>query len=62
VHAAARVSIRSLMEGNGLMHTEKRRQMELFIMLFIVLIVLDLATLRWGFDSRDGMESHQKTL
>lgn len=36
--------------------------MEPFILLFIVFIVLDLAALRWGFDSRDGIESYQKTL
>lgn len=34
--------------------------MELFITLFIILIVLDLAALRWGFDSRDEIESHKK--
>ena len=39
--------------------TEKRRQMELFIILIIVLIALDLAALRWGFDSRDRIDSQE---
>ena len=50
------------MERNGLMHTEKRIQMELFIISLIVLIVFDLAALRWGFDSRNGIDSHEKML
>ena len=36
--------------------------MELFIISLIVLIVFDLAALRWGFDSRDGIDSHEKRL
>jgi hypothetical protein len=31
--------------------------MTTFIILLAVLIVLDLLALRWGFDSRDGVES-----
>ena len=33
--------------------------MELFIISLIILVALDLAALRWGFDSRDGIDSHQ---
>ena len=33
--------------------------MELFIISLIVLVALDLAALRWGFDSRDGIDSHE---
>ena len=32
--------------------------MELFISL-VILFALDLAALRWGFDSRDGIDSHE---
>ncbi len=31
--------------------------MTTFIIFLAVLIVLDLLALRWGFDSRDGVES-----
>lgn len=41
---------------------EKRIQMELSIIVLIVFIVFDLAALRWGFDSREGIESHEKML
>ena len=44
------------------MNAEKRIQMELFIILLMVLIVFDLAALRWGFNSRDGIDSHEKEL
>jgi hypothetical protein len=50
------------MKGTGLMNAEKRIQMELFIILLMVLIVFDLAALRWGFNSRDGIDSHEKEL
>jgi hypothetical protein len=33
--------------------------MELFIISLAILVVLDLAVLRWGFDSRDGTDSHE---
>jgi hypothetical protein len=33
--------------------------MESFIISLNVLIVLDLAALRWSFDSRDGIDSHE---
>jgi hypothetical protein len=33
--------------------------MELFIMSLVLLVALDLAVLRWGFDSRDGLDSHE---
>lgn len=33
--------------------------MELFIISLIVLVALDLAALSWGFDSRDGIDSHE---
>ena len=33
--------------------------MELFIISLIILVALDLAVLRWGFDSRDGIDSHE---
>lgn len=32
--------------------------MELFILL-VILVALDLAALRWGFDSRDRIDSHK---
>jgi hypothetical protein len=44
--------------GNGWVLREKRRPMELFISSLVLLVALDLAALRWGFDSRDGIESH----
>lgn len=44
------------------MNTEKRIQMELLIILFIALIAFGLASMRWGFDSRSGIESHEKML
>jgi hypothetical protein len=50
------------MKGTRLMNAEKRIQMELFIILLMVLIVFDLAALRWGFNSRDGIDSHEKEL
>jgi hypothetical protein len=53
------------MEGNRLVHTEKRVQMELFInslIMLIVFIAFGLAALRWGFDSRDGIDGHKKML
>jgi hypothetical protein len=33
--------------------------MELLIIALIVLIALDLASLRWGFDSRDWIDSRE---
>ncbi len=36
--------------------------MELFIISLMVLIMFDLAALRWGFDSRNGINSHEKML
>jgi hypothetical protein len=35
--------------------------MDLFIILYIViaLIILDIAALRWGVDSSDGIDSHE---
>jgi hypothetical protein len=33
--------------------------MELLIISLIMLIALDLAALRWGFDSRDGIDSRE---
>jgi hypothetical protein len=33
--------------------------MELLIISLIVLIALDLAALRWGFDSRDWIDSRE---
>jgi len=50
------------MRGNGLIHTEKGIPMELFIISLMVLMVFDLAALRWGFDSRDGIANHEKRL
>lgn len=32
--------------------------MELFILL-VILVALDVAALRWGFDSRDRIDSHE---
>jgi len=32
--------------------------MELFIISLMTLVALELAALRWGFDSRDGIDSH----
>ena len=33
--------------------------MELFIISLMILVALDLAALHWGFDSRDGIDSHE---
>jgi hypothetical protein len=50
------------MKENGWMQTEKRKPMELLIISLMVLIVFDLAALRWGFDSRDGIARREKRL
>lgn len=36
--------------------------MELFLIAFIALIGFDVAALRWGFDSRDGIAHPEKKL
>ncbi len=36
---------------------KKETIMEMLIGLFIVIVALDLAALRWGFDSRDRIDS-----
>lgn len=36
---------------------KKESMMATFIVLLIALVVLDLVALRWGFDSRDEVES-----
>ena len=33
--------------------------MDLFIISLMILVGLDLAALHWGFDSRDGIDSHE---
>jgi hypothetical protein len=33
--------------------------MEVFITALMILVALDFASLRWGFDSRDRIDSHQ---
>jgi len=33
--------------------------MELFFISLVILVALDLVVLRWGFDSRDGIDSHE---
>ena len=33
--------------------------MELFIITLMILVALDLAAWRWGFDSRDVIDSHE---
>jgi len=37
--------------------TSKEGIMEFIIGLLIIVVVLDIATLRWGFDSTDGINS-----
>jgi hypothetical protein len=39
------------------MSTERKPIMATFIIFLGLLIVLALAAMRWGFDSRDGIES-----
>jgi hypothetical protein len=39
------------------MSTERKTIMATFIIFLVLLIVLALAAMRWGFDSRDGIES-----
>jgi len=51
--------IHSIHKENGLVLIEKRRHMDPFIISLVILVALDLAVLRWGFDSRDGIDSHE---
>jgi hypothetical protein len=51
--------IHSIHKENGSVLIEKRRHMEPFIISLVILVALDLAVLRWGFDSRDGIDSHE---
>ncbi len=39
------------------MRTERKTIMLTFIIFLVLLIVLGFAAMRWGFDSRDGIDS-----
>jgi len=39
------------------MRTERKTIMLTFIIFLVLLIVFNLAAMRWGFDSRDGIDS-----
>jgi hypothetical protein len=38
---------------------KKEQTMMIFIIFVVLLVTLDFAAMRWGFDSRDGLDSSE---
>jgi len=51
----------SIVKLNAEKTSKKEQTMNMLIIFVALLITLDFAAMRWGFDSRDGLDSSERS-